>query len=208
MKSSRVFSLLAPFLALLALCLAGCIPSVNPFYTEADLRAEPALAGRWRMEQNGGWEDWVFAPGDTTGYALTITTHEGKTGRFSAHLFELNGQRFFDLVATDADFVPSQYDLVKFSLIPGHLLVRMDWAGDHFRLALFDFDWLAKHLEANSDALAHHRETDRKEILLTADTAALQRFVLAHLGEGELFNKFDEVWRREAEAVPPPAPAP
>ncbi len=207
MKSRRLFSLLAPVLALFALCLGGCIPSVAPFYTDADLRAEPALAGRWRMTENGAWEDWVFAPGDTTGYALTVTTHEGKTGRFAARLFELNGQRFLDLVPTDAAFESSQYDLVKFSLIPGHLLMRVDWAEDRFRLALFDFDWLGNYLKENPAELTHRSEQG-KAILLTADTAALQRFVLAHLGEGELFNKFDAVWRREAEVVPSPAPAP
>ena len=206
MKSCRLFSLLAPVLALLALCLGGCIPSMCPFYTEADLRTEEALAGRWRMTENNGWEDWVFTPGENKGYELAITTRDGKTGRFTARLFELQGERFFDLVAASVDFAPTQYPLVGASLFPGHLLARVDWAGDHFRLALFDFDWLAKHLEANPDALAHHREADRKELLLTADTPALQRFVLAHLGEDELFGKFGPIWRREAEASPAPAP--
>ena len=204
MKSLRFL----PFLAALALCLAGCIPSVNPFYTEADLRAEPALAGRWRMTKNEAWEDWVFEPDGAKAYALTVTTSEGKTGRFAARLFELNGQKFFDFVATNVEFAPSQYELGPVSLFAGHMLGRVEWAEDGFRLALFDFDWLGKYLEQNPADLAHHRGDQGKADLLLADTAALQRFVLAHLGEGELFKKFDEVWRRQAEVPAPARPTP
>jgi len=62
------------------------------------------------------------------------------------------------------------------------------------KLAFFDFDWLQKHLGKNPKALAHHREDDR--FLLTAGTRDLQKFVLQHLGEGELFAKPDVMVRQ------------
>jgi hypothetical protein len=55
------------------------------------------------------------------------------------------------------------------------------------KVASTDFGWLEKHLTASPKALAHHVED--KRLLLTADTRALQRFVLKHLGDGELFEK-------------------
>jgi hypothetical protein len=44
--------------------------------------------------------------------------------------------------------------------------------------------------------LAHHREGDER-IVLTAGTRDLQRFVLKHLGEGELFQKPNEMVRKK-----------
>ena len=72
-------------------------------------------------------------------------------------------------------------------MFPGHLLVRVSQLEPELKLAFFDFDWLQKYLEKNPKALAHHQEGDR--IVLTAGTRDLQKFVLKHLGEGELFEK-------------------
>jgi hypothetical protein len=44
--------------------------------------------------------------------------------------------------------------------------------------------------------LAHHTEQDNEIILLTASTPELQKFVLKHLGESELFPKTDELVRK------------
>jgi hypothetical protein len=59
---------------------------------------------------------------------------------------------------------------------------------------MFAFDWLDKHLKEHPKALAHHRENDR--LVLTAETADLQNFVLKHLGDGELFAKGGEMIRK------------
>ena len=72
-------------------------------------------------------------------------------------------------------------------MYPGHLLLHVAQLAPELKLAGCDYDWLQKYLEANPKALAHHDED--KHILLTADTRALQRFVLKHIGEGELFGK-------------------
>ncbi len=72
-------------------------------------------------------------------------------------------------------------------MFPGHLLVRVWQLEPELKLALFDFDWLKKHLEKNPEALAHR--TENGSILLTAETRALQKFVLKHLADGELFDK-------------------
>ncbi len=170
--------------------LSACIPSVHPFFNETDLVADPRLPGEWK---DGDGALWAFTPDGDAGYTLVITELEDdgkKTGTFEAHLFQLGAERFLDLVASDVGFAPDQIDLVKMSVIPGHLVARIFQFEPELKLAFADFDWLKKHLEASPAALAHHRHGD--SIVLTAPTAELQQFLLAHLVEGELFAKAEE----------------
>jgi hypothetical protein len=74
-------------------------------------------------------------------------------------------------------------------MFPGHLLIHVPQIEPTLKLAPFNFDWLEKFLENNPKALEHHQEGDR--IILTADTSALQNFVLQHLGTNELFQAPD-----------------
>lgn len=169
--------------ASLAVLLAACIPSVHPFYTEKDLVNDPRLLGEW---EEAGEQSWKFEPAEGKGYKLTITEKENKQGKFDARLLKLKDEFFLDLIATDCEFAKDQADIVGASIFPGHLLVRVTQFAPELKIAFFDFDWLAKHLENNPKALMHH--TEDKRILLTASTEELQRFVLAHLGADELFD--------------------
>lgn len=187
--------LIGPSVVTLALALTGCIPSVHPFYTEQDLISKPGLLGTWvEKGKTDGSENWTFEAGGTNEYRLTVTEKEDKKGKFSAHLFKLKDDYFLDLIPTDCSLAPDQADLVSFALFPGHLLVRVVQFEPELKLAFFDFDKLGKLLKDKPGALAHHQENDR--VLLTADTRALQAFVLQHLGEGELFGEPGEMVRK------------
>jgi hypothetical protein len=180
-------------IAAVAVLLAACIPSVNPFYTDKDVVFETRLLGTWQeKDKTDEPQVWKFEEGKNKAYKLTVTEKEGKQGEFEAHLFKLKQQYFLDIVATEIG--TNIADLVTASLIPGHLLLRVPKIEPELNLAMFDFDWLDKHLKEHPKALAHHRENDR--LVLTAETADLQNFVLKHLGEGELFAKGGEMIRR------------
>jgi len=166
--------------AVAALLLSGCIPSVNPFYTAKDVVFDDRLLGEWPTKDNSEAQGWKFEKAGDDAYLLTITDEKGK-GAFNAHLFTLKQERFLDLIPADCEYATNQADLVAFSMVPGHLLVRVSQIEPELKLAFFDFDWLEKHLKANPKALAHHQEDDR--VVLTAKTRELQRFVLKHLDE-------------------------
>jgi hypothetical protein len=178
-----------------AALLCSCIPSVNPFYTAKDVIFDTRLLGEWREKDKTDNPDvWKFEDATNRTYRLTITEKEGKRGKFDAHLFQLKQEYFLDLIPTDCEYATNQADLVAFSMFPGHLLVRVAQIEPELKLAFFDFDWLQKQLEKNPDLLAHHREGDR--LILTAGTRDLQKFVLKHLGEGQLFQKPDAMVRQ------------
>lgn len=171
-----------------AALLCSCIPSVNPFYTAKDVVFDPRLLGAWQEKDKADNPDvWKFESTTNNMYRLTVTEKEGKHGQFDARLFKLQQEYFLDLIPADCEFATNQADLVASSMFPGHLLVRVSQLEPELKLAFFDFDWLQKYLEKNPKTLAHRQEGDR--LLLTASTRDLQRFVLKHLGEGELFEK-------------------
>ena len=191
--------------AAVALLLAACIPSINPFYTDKDVVFEKKLLGEWQEKDKPDEpEIWKFEEGKDKAYKLTITDKDGKQGEFEAHLFKLKQDYFMDLVVTEIG--TNVIDLVKASLIPAHLLMRVPQIESELKLAWLDFDWLDKYLKEHPKALAHHRDDDR--IFLTAETADLQSFLLKHLGEDELFGKPGELVRKakkEAANEPPAA---
>lgn len=171
--------------ALVLFC--SCIPAVNPFYTEKDLVFDSRLLGEW-LEKNTKEEPqvWKFEKGGDKSYKLTVIEKGNKEGKFSAHLFTLKKNQFLDLISTDCNYATNQADLVAASMYPGHLLVRVWQVEPELKLAFFDFDWLKKYLGKNPEAIAHL--TENGGVLLTAETRALQKFVLKHLAEGELFD--------------------
>ncbi len=179
----------------LALCLPACIPSLNPFYTEKDLVFDPRLVGTLREKSEAQEaEVWQFEKTGDKAYKLSMTDKDGKRGEFAAHLFKLKQDYFLDLIPNDCNYATNQTDLVAWAMFPGHLLARVPQIEPELKLAFFNFDWLAQQFTNNPSILAHHREGDR--FVLTATTRELQRFVLKHLAEGELFDKPGELVRQ------------
>jgi hypothetical protein len=98
MKSFKIF------LGMLMMAfLAGCVPvdSINPLYTDKDLVFDPALLGQWNGE-SGDKGGWSFAKADDGSYQLVVSgandSGQSFTLVYEAHLIELQGHRFIDLV--------------------------------------------------------------------------------------------------------------
>ena len=174
---------------------AACIPSVNPFYRDKDVAFDARLLGEW--QETGTTDEpevWKFEKADDRAYKLEVTEKGGKHGQLEAHLFKLKQDYFLDLIPADCNYATNQSDLIAASMYPGHLLVRVTQIEPELKIAFSDFDWLEKYLEAHPKALAHLKNDDR--LLLTASTSELQKFVLKHLGDGELFQKPAGMTRR------------
>lgn len=174
--------------------LSACVPSVNPFYTDKDLITDPRLAGTW--VETGKKERavlWNFEPATNNVCAVSLKDEDGKAGKFEGHLFKLDKETFLDLTPTECHFDDKQAGLVNCAVIPGHLLVRVNLETEKLSLAFCNPDWTKKFLKENPAALAHRMMDE--EVILTAETAALQKFVLQHLGKDELFGNFDDYQR-------------
>ena len=195
MKQSCLFAIAAVVL------LCACVPSVNPFYTDKDVITDARLAGTW--VETGKKEHaviWNFDASTNNAYAVALKDDDGKAGKFEGHLFKLGKELFLDVTPTECNFDDKQAGLLNCAMLPGHLLFRVKLEDAKFSMAVCNPDWIKKFLDKNPSAISHRVVTD--SVILTADTAALQKFVLRHLGKDELFGDFGEYQR-----LTPPTPA-
>ena len=174
-------------LAALTLALTGCVvTSIYPFYFEKDVAFDSALLGNWTKAN----ERWTFERVGETAYRLTYTEGE-KSSVMRAHLFELRGQKFLDLFGPE----PGDFGLVP--PIPAHVLLRVVKTGPTLEMVPLDYEWLANLLEKKPKIIRHHivKVNGDKRLVLTADTAELQRFVRKHL-------KTEDAWKEVLKLQP------
>jgi len=185
-------------LLLCVVTLAGCVPSWNPFYTDKDLVVDPALVGTWRPVEakESSKETWEFLKAGDKLYQLAQTDEEGRKATFDARLFKLNGHLFLDLYLTKIEGDNLKANAwASISLVPAHLLLKVEQIEPALKLAAMNPDWMQKHLKQHPETLAHRVVSDG-DIVLAAGTDELQKCVLAHLDETEFFGGAMEMKRK------------
>jgi hypothetical protein len=170
-------------LAVATLLLTGCvITSVYPYYTAKDVTFEPKLLGVWydheETNPTTAKSFWRFDKIGTQTYQVTMAEPEA-TNHFDAHLFTLGREQFLDLLPRE------RHD----NTAPTHLLLRVRTFEPQLQMEFLNFEWLAKLVEAKPKTIRHvivpgpvgkdHQEGG--QLLLTADTAELQKFIRKHL---------------------------
>lgn len=173
-------TLLLPVLAV-GLVLAGCVPSLNPLYTEKDLIFDPALVGVW-SEQDDSQETWAFEKTGEKQYKL-VYTEQGKAGEFEVHLLKLGNTLYLDFFPESDGLKDSKRnDFYLSHFVPGHMFAKVTQIEPTLRLAVMNPDWLKKLLEKNPKAIDHQGISDDR-IVLTASTKDLQKLVTANANE-------------------------
>ena len=164
-----------------SLVLPGCVPSLNPLYTEKDLVFDAALVGTW-AEQDDSRETWSFNKSGEKEYKL-IYTEDDKTGEFKAHLLKLGNTLYLDFFPESDGLKDSKRnDFYLSHFVPGHMFAKVTQVEPTLRMAMLNPDWLKKLLEKNPKAIAYHAVGEDR-IVLTASTAELQKFIVANTGE-------------------------
>lgn len=177
MKAVRALRI--PLLSAAAVLLGGCVvTSVDPFYRENDPIFEPALLGHWTKVQQPD-ECWTFEQGNGNSYRV-VCADKGSTNIGQAYLFKLEGHTFIDFSA------PTWKEEIQPEPVPSHILAHVVQLNPTLKLSVLNYDWLKELMAKDPKALRHLvvRRAENPEysrIVLTADTAELQRFVLKHL---------------------------
>jgi hypothetical protein len=180
----------AIILLLGGLALVGCVPSLNPLYLERDLVYDPAFLGEW--SEDGTKDKWRFEPGEDRSYRVTFRDGD-EEGVFIVRLLELDGHRYLDFEPVrDGIKAMGQTGFYQIHWVPAHTFARVELKDGVLRMAMVNVDWLAKKLEQDPGCLAHRRRGD-DDLVLTASTEELQRFVQEH--RTELFGDTMELRR-------------
>lgn len=169
--------------------LAGCIQSLYPLYTEADLIFDPALVGAWA--EKDGKETWTFTKSGEKEYKLECLDEKGKKSEFVAHLLKVKDRRFLNLYPADPDL--TQSDFYKMHLRAVHTFLQVRQIEPTLQMAMLDPNWLEKLLKKNPDAVRH--EMDENTVLLTAKPKQLQAFLIKYAKSAKAWGEFSQMTR-------------
>lgn len=166
--------------ALIAM-LSGCIPSLNPLYTDKDLIFKSELIGTWTAIKSK--ETWTFEKKSDKKYKL-IHSEKNNQATFEAHLVKIGDFLFLDIYP--GDFKSDNY-LYQAHLYPVHTFSKIKIESDKLTIVMFDPSWLEEGIEKKQIDVEHVKPSGGT-ILLTASTENLQKFVLQHANNENAFQ--------------------
>ena len=181
-RTSRV----AAFLVGVGL-LVGCVDSVTPIYTDADLVFDSALLGVWTYSDSSAV--YVVTEGVEPGYSVWFLDDDCSSWGYDMHLAGFGGLRLLNLQGFD----PTTND--------GRLAVQWAVLIDEQNDSMLsgrslDPDWLNDLLDTVPDAIPHVRSPG---VVLTAPPTELQDFYLRHVNTPDAFTDPDTLLRLGAD---------
>jgi hypothetical protein len=168
---TRTFFLMGA--AAFALATIGCLPSLNPVYTESDLVFDDAVLGTWYETQSKAV--WTFTRADDTGYIVDYTDDSGRRGVFRAHLAEFDGLRVLDMYPDINAEDEGTADFKRFHYMPFHTIYIVRQTSPTIMVDGVAPNWLEEQMNDPATALPHVTFAGRK--VITAPTEEMQSFV-------------------------------
>ena len=191
----RVLRLTIAALAVLAALLSSAclVVSLQPVYEPETIAFDPALLGTWIAGDDD--TSLSFERAEWHSYHVTIEERDDRT-RLSARLTRVGEQLYLDLSPLDgADVAPL--------LLPVHGLYRLQLQDDELSLADLNYERLER-LALDGGAGLPMAIDARKNVVITASTAELRRWLVAHAGDDGLFAAPTTLRRKPATDSPTP----
>lgn len=155
----------------------GVTLSVHPLYTDKDLASDPQLEGKWTDDE--AKDIWtVRKDGDVY---VAICSSEKDSEAVEMRLVRLGEYHFLDLTSKNPPSLA----------IPGHLFAKVSVMGDELEIQLMDSKWLDQKVRETGFPYV---EAD-KQVILTAPTSELQKFVLLHAADPGAFPDSERLHR-------------
>lgn len=174
------------FCVLTGVLLAGCVPSLYPFYKQGQEIFDKELVGEWNSKGGAVPGRWVFSHrADEASYWLEYTADD-KTDVFRVRLFQIGKRRYLDLSLSGTNDDLELGDFAKTHLLFVHTLGQFSIDGDNATISFLDPQWIDKLLRKEPTALRHER---CGRLLLTATTEELQNFVELHADDATAWQQ-------------------
>jgi len=167
-----------------AAALTSCAPAVaiHPLYTTEDLVSDLPLEGTWAASDNEVWQ--IHKSGDGYDVAAVRTADAPAVSQYTVHLLRLKQSEFVDVASKSDPEVG----------VAGHLFSRIRLEGDDLYVSLIDENWL-KHMVETGQA-PQSTMGESQQIVLTAPTSELQKFVLRHAADPDAWDDDDDALHR------------
>lgn len=183
----RCGSLAAPLLIAAFLC--SCVPvfSIHPLYGDKDAYFDARLVGTWLDTTDSSQSPITFERSGTNAYVVSYDDNAvipPAKYTYECHLVKLGDRVFIDAEQSDIHVAKGTVDILA---IPGHMLGEVSFDGQTLTIRFLDEDWTQDALKGGMIAITHDTGDDGTPIL-TATTADLQNFVLAHADDAKAFS--------------------
>jgi hypothetical protein len=188
-------------IGLMFFLLTGCfVKSLHPFYEADNVIFKKEFLGTWSAEDSSTWKieqsmkpNGLFKPQvPGNAYLITYTDKKG-TAQFSVHLFKIGARLFLDFYPEE---VESVNDLMASHLVPAHTVARVDLMQDKMVIQWYNEEWLIGLFRQNKIRIAHEKVPleagktgdDNYQVVLTASTSELQKFMLKYSDDPNAFK--------------------
>lgn len=173
--------------ALLASCIV--VPSLQPFYMEDQVVFDERLLGEWSGEE--GDIVWTFSQRDSLTYTVESIVEE-ESARFEVHLFRLKDQYYLD-------FHPeyeSEHLFYASHLLPAHSVMQCDIEEDTLVVSPLDYEWVEEAISSGQlNGLQYERVEE--DFILSSPTADLQKFIVTHAQDRNVFPEGNVLVRKK-----------
>ena len=197
------------FFYILAVLAGGCVPvmSLHPLHNEQTIVFEEKLLGTWVEEPNDK-SIWQFKRNASKDYSektynLTFSDEKNSKGLFAAHLVKLEDKLFLDVYPIEMPCDTGDPNKVNwvynaFFFVPAHTFIKVDAIEPNLTMRITDDEEMEKLLKEKPDAVKHQIVEDYdSNILLTAPTEELQKFVLQYADDSRAFGSQIVLSRKE-----------
>jgi len=181
MKTPQLYKYLMAIL--IGLTLYGCVYSVHPLFTNEELVVRNELMGRWQVDDDTIWE---FSRGGGHYYTV-VHIQEEDTTYLDAGLGMVGDLYFLDFTIGDIDL----NDMELFHLFPTHTFAKVTFGDDRIVLEWFATQWLENLIKDKRIRIRH--ELENKQVLLTASTDELKKFIHKYANEPKAFDEPQEL---------------
>ena len=164
--------------------MTGCASAVaiHPLYTEQQLVSDLPLEGTWASGDGEAWQ--IQKSGD--GYDVVALKRADSPGgaKYTVHLLRLNEFHFVDVASKSDPDVG----------VPGHFLAKVQMQDGKLYVSPLDDTWFKHMMDAGVAPSSTMGEG--QQIVITASTAELQKFLLLYAADPDAWTEDDEGLRR------------
>ena len=130
-------------------------------------------------------------------YNIQIADEKGKSD-FIAHLFSLDGKQYIDFYPAGVNFIN---DLTGYHMVCTHSLARVKFSANVIIIHWYNAKWMVDLFNRNKIKIPHERvpydidykNPDNEQVILTASTAELQKFVRKYGNDSQAFRKGNDI---------------
>jgi hypothetical protein len=187
---------------MMMLFIGSCVPSLHPLYTQDDLIFEEKIIGTWIDEENDSivWEFEKYHPStifpsqaeETKGDFYKLTVKGEKPAVFHVHLIKLGKYLYFDFYLKNYEF---DNDMAELHLFPVHNFAKVRYNEDSIAIEHFNRGFIEDMIKENKARIKH--EVSYGNLILTAGTEELQKFVIKYADNDELYASEPTILKRK-----------